>query len=202
MELPKSVLTKEQKKVSRRQYTEEGIDYRADINIRFDDECGNGHNTFSLTCAVWRKQNGRWVEDSAGCQHDLIARISPTLRPYIKWHLVSTDGPMHYIANTMYHASAISWQQRKYYFYLEGKLIRIVDEAERDFLNMKYGKEATFKDYPNPAAKEPNLQYARECAVWPDATLEQLQDTALLTARLPALMEAFKHDMEELGFTY
>ena len=36
--------------------------------------------------------------------HDEIARRLPNLRPLLRWHLVGTNGPMHYKTNTMYWA--------------------------------------------------------------------------------------------------
>jgi hypothetical protein len=51
-------------------------------------------------------------------------------------------------------------------------------------------------------SKEPNLEYARQSAIWPTATLEQLRDKEQLLARLPQLMQEFQADMIELGFTY
>jgi hypothetical protein len=76
-------------------------DYRVQVDVRFDDECRNGHETFSITGQTWR--DGR--EDCCGCIHDIIAEVFPELAHLIKWHLVSTDGPMHYVANTCYFAS-------------------------------------------------------------------------------------------------
>jgi hypothetical protein len=40
-----------------------------------------------------------------GCIHDELTKYFPELAHLIKWHLCSTDGPMHYVSNTMYHAS-------------------------------------------------------------------------------------------------
>jgi len=37
-----------------------------------------------------------------GCDHDAIREHFPELAKYIKWHLVSSKEPMHYIANSMY----------------------------------------------------------------------------------------------------
>lgn len=74
--------------------------------LRFDDECGNGHNSFAITGEIRdprvRQDNGIV---SCGCIHDEIEKHFPELAHLIKWHLSSTDGPMHYIANTVYHAS-------------------------------------------------------------------------------------------------
>lgn len=81
--------------------------------VRFDDECGNGRQSFSVTGDIFTKQyyrgeetvifNGRkyWCQ-SVGCLHEEISRAFPELAPYIKWHMTFTDGPMHYIANGLF----------------------------------------------------------------------------------------------------
>jgi hypothetical protein len=78
--------------------TYHGKPARIVATVRHDDRCGNGHNTFSITGDVYV---GRRL-DTCGCIHDLIAEHFPELREYIKWHLVSTDGPLHYIDNSLY----------------------------------------------------------------------------------------------------
>lgn len=82
--------------------------------VSYGDECKNGHNTFSITGNVWYKEFDAIERtkrdraerardgDAGGCIHEDIARAMPYLAPFIKWHLTSTDGPMHYIANTLY----------------------------------------------------------------------------------------------------
>lgn len=70
------------------------------VNIRYDDSCGNGHNSFSITGTLY----GDDVELSSGCIHDDIIEFAPELEYLIKWHLCSSDGPIHYLANTLYHA--------------------------------------------------------------------------------------------------
>jgi hypothetical protein len=46
--------------------------------------------------------------------HDEAVKIFPEYAHLIKWHLVSSDEPMHYAANTMYHASDKDcWGKRK-----------------------------------------------------------------------------------------
>lgn len=67
---------------------------------RFDDDCGNGHNTFSITAQV--REPGRRDIAAGGCLHDEIAAAFPELAGLIKWHLCSTDGPLHYLSNTLY----------------------------------------------------------------------------------------------------
>lgn len=75
------------------------------VEIRFDDECRNGHQTFAITAEV-RTDESRRMRDIAagGCMHDEITKTFPELAPLIRWHSVSTDSPLHYVANTLYHA--------------------------------------------------------------------------------------------------
>lgn len=85
------------------------------VEVRFDDERGNGHNTFAITGEV---RDPRVRRDSGivacGCLHDEIAAAFPELAPLIRWHLTATDGPMHYAANAVYHASDRDcWGRRK-----------------------------------------------------------------------------------------
>jgi len=101
-----SILTKNQKmKFGPKLYTEKGVKYRITATVRYDDDCGNGHNSFSITGSIDRQAgNGGWVDDAGGCIHDQIAKHFPQLKQYIKWHLTSSDGPMHYIENSLYWA--------------------------------------------------------------------------------------------------
>lgn len=74
------------------------------VTLRFDDDCRNGHNTFAMTADV-RANGGRGDRDRAGgCMHELIAEEFPALAPLVKWHLCSTDGPMHYPGNALFFA--------------------------------------------------------------------------------------------------
>lgn len=154
-----SKLTKRQRhKFGPKVYTEGGQKYRIIANVRYDDDCGNGHNTFSITGDIDRQaKNGKWCEDSGGCIHKEIAKHFPELAPLIKWHLCSSNGPMHYVANTVYHAG------------------------------------------------NRNLDAARSCAAWPDATDEELTADGLeerLEARLSALLDEFRTAIESLGFIW
>lgn len=91
-----------------------GTNGQMHVNIRFDDECRNGHNTFSITAEVYTTESSRRRDIAAcGCLHDEISRVFPELAHLIKWHLVSTDGPMHYIANTCYLAGDRDYNGRK-----------------------------------------------------------------------------------------
>lgn len=88
---------------------EPGARIRAEI--RFDDELGNGHNSFAVTGDIYGnavKRRGIYTREwiAGGCCHDEIARAFPELAHLIRWHLFDSTGPMHYIANTVYHAGA------------------------------------------------------------------------------------------------
>lgn len=97
-----SVLTKNQKKTfGPKPIDGWGKGAQITATVRFDDECGNGHNSFAITAEI-RRPRARDC-DACGCLHDEVAKHFPELAPLIKWHLCSTDGPMHYIANTEYH---------------------------------------------------------------------------------------------------
>lgn len=51
-------------------------------------------------------------------------------------------------------------------------------------------------------AKEGDLEWARKTAIYPEASLTELQNKQILMERLPDLMKEFKKDMEELWFKY
>lgn len=71
--------------------------------IRFDDESGNGRESFTITGEA-RDPGLRGDRGfvSGGCVHDDIAATFPELAPLIRWHLCATDGPMHYVGNAVY----------------------------------------------------------------------------------------------------
>jgi hypothetical protein len=96
-----SVLTRKQvRKYGPRFIAGWGTNAQIKAEVRYDDECGNGHNSFAITGEIYRP--GRRDCEACGCLHEEIARVFPELAPFIKWHLSDTDGPMHYIANTLY----------------------------------------------------------------------------------------------------
>lgn len=204
-------------KTYRAEYTDEhGQPCVLVAKARYDDECKNGHNTFSITGNLYdrsehipyegnttnAKGKRLWL-GSCGCLHDDIAARIPELAPFIKWHLVSSDGPMHYVANSMYHAKAIPKEQDKYYAYLSEpitgvrKLLKIVDGNTKTELDARYGDRMSYEPHYNSMAKEADLEAARSCAVWPDAGLSDFTKENL-EARLPALVADFKRDMTAL----
>ncbi len=199
-----TTLTKKQVKTINRNFEENGIVYNLTVKLRYDDECGNGHNTFAITGEV--REVGKRRLESCGCIHDTIKKVFPEFEHLIKWHLCSSDGPMYYIENTLYHAEShgpnrchvefndtangLHTSSLKYCDLDEGR--KIVD-SHPDLYTMRV--DATTE-------KVADYDAARNCAIWPEATDSEIQSRALLTARLPALMQEFKSVIEKLGFTY
>lgn len=85
-----------------RQWMEHGDTYRATVTICHDDNCKNGRPTFAVTMDGRVRRAGRTIGEFGGAAHDVIAERFPELAPLLIWHLCSTDGPMHYVANTVY----------------------------------------------------------------------------------------------------
>jgi hypothetical protein len=170
--LPKSELTKSQTKEFIATWLDNDRTYKLVADACYDDECGNGHNTFGLTAALssQKKPGGWWHEEARGCLHEEIAKHIPHLAPYIKWHLCSSDGPMHYLANTTH------WMG-------ESKLIASTNIAEA----------LKFLDNARSSAVWPE-------ATGEDLAAPGLRDR--LIARLPKLMADFQSAMQSLGFVY
>lgn len=109
-----SILVKNQKQT----HTAKSGNLITFCNIRFDDECGNGHNTFSITGDVYEKTRKRDLDKwdlilvdgdyyervTGGCIHKTLVKRFPQFEHLVKFHLCSTEGPMHYKANTIYWA--------------------------------------------------------------------------------------------------
>ncbi len=222
----KSTLTKSQAKVyGPKVYTKHGQKYRIKATVRYDDQCGNGHNSFSITADIDRAERGRWEDDSGGCCHEAIAKHFPELAPLIKWHGMTSEGPTHYVANTVYHASArdcwglLAGEVQQLRNGRTGQLcwrLTIYDSAGEEVHSPQYAdgdrppQDFTVSWEPwnrIGEGKARDFDAARSCAVWPEATDAELSvdsETlkAALLARAPALCEAFKRDVEALGMVY
>jgi hypothetical protein len=84
------------------------------VKIRFDDQCKNGHNSFSMTAEIVTNESKRQGDIAAGgCLHEEIEKIFPELAHLIKWHSSSTDGPMHYPGNVLYLAGDTDHRGKK-----------------------------------------------------------------------------------------
>ena len=268
MQLPESVLVKKQVKNYEKIFKENNINHRIVCKVRYDDECGNGHNSFSITGNIYSDEysSSNIYFVTGGCIHEDISKHFPELKHLVKWHLTSSDGPMYYVANTTYNARTrenmnialdvptrfdkrlkfdsipFTFKEFKRDFFKElekgvdwnNETIRVhshpkdpetksdnysfsflktenwydcpfsikqnAEEFLEAFKNFKYAIISTPIEWNK--AVEPNLEAARSCAVWPDATLEKLQNKEVLMERLPALMQEFKKDIEALGFIY
>ena len=195
------------------------------VHMRFDDECRNGHNTFSITAEV--RVPGYRDISAGGCMHDKIVKMFPELAPFVRWHLCATDGPMYYIPNTIYHAN-----DRDHNGLLKGEKRQIrngkTGQLAWTLAAIINGVETPLHEIPkhpdsDTAPTAPELRYvpwciigegkprelahARSSACWPEATDEQLclpadELKALLTARLPALLVAMQQDIEAAGFIW
>ena len=226
MTIQTSQLTKDQKRTyGPRVYSENGNTYRITATVRYDDECGNGRNTFSITGTIDRKERGIWKDDAGGCIHDQIAQHFPELAPFFKWHLCSSEGPMSYVGNTLWHANnkdchglrkgevrqiqngrtglpvwrAVTYDANGTPHELPSYKFPWIDSRERPADN---GHIAYLPVTRKGEGKAIDLEAARSCAIWSDATLDELQDREKLEARLPALLAEFRQAIESLGFTY
>lgn len=180
-----SVLTKDQKKTYTKYFVEDGQEYEITVTARYDDKCNNGHNTFALTAEIWATKNKRRTRrdcESCGCLHEDIAKHFPELAPFIKWHLVSSDIPMHYATNTLYHFS------------------------DKDHNGLRKGEKKQLRE-----GGKREIEFAKSSCVWgaaPDDShykFEQMSEKELedyLKIRLPHVQMAFQKAMETLGFTY
>ena len=235
---PESKLTKKQKKTFRKDVIINGDPVVIIAEVRHDDECGNGHNTFAITAKVYEKyqqpheptvthENGKtlWL-NMCGCCHEIVAKHFPELAPLLKWHLVSTDYPLHYYQNTVYHSGDRDcWGLRKGEFRQHTSRgsnqnggvagvpnweLKIPKDLKTDVYAMEKPAPVLLEWQPSGMTgegKEREFDHARSSAVWPDATDEQLsldpeELKKLLAARLSALMAEFKAAVESLGFIY
>jgi hypothetical protein len=89
------------------------------IEIRCDDECKNGHDTFAITATITKKNpcdkshfdavyyaptDKYYAHDMGGCLHDEILAVMPSLKPFIDLHLSDGNGvPMYAVENGKYH---------------------------------------------------------------------------------------------------
>lgn len=102
-------------KVSPDKRRELGVGYSdtVHVEVRFDDEYGNGYRTLSVTGEV-RSLSGKDNIVMCGRIRDVMMAYFPELAEAVRYHLVSTDGPMGYPANALYLAGDRDcWGKRK-----------------------------------------------------------------------------------------
>lgn len=202
-----SILNKNQKKIivlNDLLYNNEKVDLI--INIRYDDACNNGHNTFSITGDLYTAgKRGDKHLICCGCIHDIIEKLAPDYKKYIKWHLCSSEGPLYYLENTLYWANPL--KKFNHFVYLVDdefkikELLGIFSLEDIEKIKSKYNN-IIVETKPETYNREPDLINARKSAIWEDATIKQLQNKKLLLKRLPKLKAEFKKMVESLGFIY
>jgi hypothetical protein len=80
-----------------------GTNGQMTVELFFQDSPRNGHNTFYATGTVVTNESKKRGDIAAcGRLHEEIATTFPEVAHLLKWNGVSTDGPCHYIANTIY----------------------------------------------------------------------------------------------------
>lgn len=227
--MKQSILTKSQSKKVTKKIRYHGEECEITCTIRYDDSCGNGHNSFAITGDITALK-GRDRYRTGGCIHGEIEKHFPEFAHLIRWHFMSSDGPMHYIANTCYHASdkyccgLAKGEKRQLIDRTTGlpawELVAI-DKATGEELptyKMQNHKDSlTMPDCPYELVyrpwcrvgegKERDFAAARNCSIWPDATDEQLSLdkehlTKCLEDRLPGLIKEFIKDIEAIGFIF
>jgi len=106
--------------------------------------------------------------------HDEIGKHFPELAPFLKWHLMSSDAPMHYVANARYWAG---------------------------FSGYKNGGP---NDPPNLDHLKSTIVYGAlpEDSNFDLTKMDDNDLQAFLNNRLPGLLVAFRQAVESLGFVY
>lgn len=73
------------------------------IKISLDDDCGNGHESFSLTADIYENTPRGWRDIGGGCCHEHILKLRPALSPFAALHLSDQSGvPMYAVENGFY----------------------------------------------------------------------------------------------------
>lgn len=158
-------------------FTEHGQKYRIRAEYGMDYEFARRNNQaphFSLTMTQERWERGRWQDDSGGTAHESIVQHFSELAPYVKWHLVATDGPIHYIANAKY------WWE-----IATGKLAP--SEHQRIDPWDAFKSTIIFGGLPTD-----EVEFPLKGQPWDEVK-------AWLMGRRPLLMETFQHAMTTLG---
>lgn len=172
----------------------------ARVVLRYDDRCGNGYNTFSITVESKNDTYG-------GCMHNTVCKVFPEFAHLIKWHLCSSNGPHAYIANTLYFAvdnrvkaaEKLEKARDSLTVYVNANGYRSCESFAEQYMKDIGMLKASISIAEDRLKKAcgPDLKAAQRAAIAPDATLEQLQNKAWLEARFPSLVHEFKTVMDE-----
>lgn len=173
-------------------YREDGVRYRIQAEYGIDYEFARRNNQspdFSVTGTIDRQAgNNRWMDDSGGQLHEEISRYIPKLAPYLKWHLVGPDGPMHYLPNAKYWLEMVQGKTDR-----ESTIPTDPMKAFEHTIKLGAFPGDTVPDFRGPKEWSPRgLKSDLLHAPW--RAVE-----AWLLERLPKLVAAWVVDMSELG---
>ena len=159
--------------------------------IRFDDQCRNGHQTFTVTGDIYSRHTCRkpcvtydgqlYGESGGGCVHQEIKEAFPELAPFVKWHHTSTDEPLHYVANGVF------WHE------LWQASLDPLHEKRADAYVYKYGTGTLRKHFLSTIVFDPEEADADELV---KRTKSEI--TEWLENRLPRLMTSFREDLAKV----
>ncbi len=65
-------------------------------------QIGEQEPYITVTAEIEEKRGNRWVDSSFGTMPKEIAKHFPEFKELMRWHLVSPEAPMHYLANGQY----------------------------------------------------------------------------------------------------
>ncbi len=124
-----------------KEYTKNGQRYRIKVEIRLNDECGNGYEDFALTADGYEiKANGHKDFAFGGCCHDEILAQFPELAIFERLHLCDFKGaPMYPEANLLCHIKANNLEAVKSYLYpcTDDEIADAMTMANKDQLFVK-----------------------------------------------------------------
>lgn len=197
------------------------------FKIGFDVDFAKKHNQdlyFSITGETWELNKPKIDKYSKGGGALSIGEHIPDLAYLDKYHLMSIKEPMHYVANSLYHASnrdhngLLKGEKKQIKNGKTGQLawhLMAVDKETGEEIEI-YELEKSFDGEKPPECKyrldyrpwckigegkEPDLKAARSSACWPEANLEDFTEDKL-KARLPKLIEQFKKDIKKAGIAW
>lgn len=159
-----------------KEYRSEGGRFRIKAEYGIDYDFGRRNKQsphFAVTGTIEEYRGARWRDYGGGMVHRDVARHFPQLAKYLKWHLVSLESPLHYLANARYWWDMATgkgpWKRESY----------DPDPLEAFKSTIVFGGIEGEELLP---ASSP----------WADVKV-------WLDSRLPFLMENFEADMKELG---
>lgn len=164
------------KQTAWKEFREGGERFRIRASYGIDEDFARRNNQdphFSVTGEIERYNGLRWKDYASGMIHEEIAKHFPELSDYLKWHLVSTVEPMHYIANAKY------WWE----------------------MATGTGEWKRRPEDPDPvqAFKSTIIFDGIQGEKIPPLSMSWFDVEVWLRGRLPYLMENFRADMKELG---